>query len=373
MLALDELCDGGAEITLVCPDREFIYRPQLVLEPFGAETAIRRDLPALLAERNGRFVEDRVVEVAAERRTARTAEGDELAYDYALIAVGARMRPAFTAGHTLWIERSPITIDEIVDRGAESGRGLDLIAPSGVTWTLPLYEFALMAERRIRDRGQDVGIRIITPEQSPLAIFGPGASSAVSDLLEARGIEVSVGAHVADAEGGALRAIGAAGRLTGYPVALPTLEGIPIAGLPHDEHGFVPIDQGTRVRGVERVFAAGDGVDFPVKQGGIATEQADAAAEVIAHELGAPVDPKPFHPVLRGKLLIDTESVHMRAEIGGGAGEGIVSSDYLWWPPHKVAGRYLAPWLEAETLHAHPNPPTRLIDVEATFAAGEPG
>ena len=29
----------------------------------------------------------------------------------------------------------------------------------------------------------------------------------------------------------------------------------------------------------------------------------------------------------------------------GGGGEGVASPDYLWWPPHKVSGRYLAPWL----------------------------
>ena len=40
---------------------------------------------------------------------------------------------------------------------------------------------------------------------------------------------------------------------------------------------------------MEGVYAAGDITTFPVKQGGIATQQADAAAEAIAAELGADV------------------------------------------------------------------------------------
>ena len=47
------------------------------------------------------------------------------------------------------------------------------------------------------------------------------------------------------------------------------------------------------------IFAAGDATDQPVKQGGLATQQADAAAELIAAEAGARVTPQPFRRVLR--------------------------------------------------------------------------
>jgi sulfide:quinone oxidoreductase len=42
------------------------------------------------------------------------------------------------------------------------------------------------------------------------------------------------------------------------------------------------------------VYAAGDITAFPVKQGGIAAEQADAVAEMLASEAGADVTPAPF-------------------------------------------------------------------------------
>jgi sulfide:quinone oxidoreductase len=42
---------------------------------------------------------------------------------------------------------------------------------------------------------------------------------------------------------------------------------------------------------------------FPLKQGGIATQQADVAAASIAAHAGADIEPHPFRPVLRGLLL----------------------------------------------------------------------
>jgi sulfide:quinone oxidoreductase len=76
----------------------------------------------------------------------------------------------------------------------------------------------------------------------------------------------------------------------------------------------------------------------------------------IAHQLGAPVEPRPFKPVLRGVLLTGGAPLYLRAELDlqgtrrsgtakRGRLTGDVSSRALWWPPGKVAGRYLAPYL----------------------------
>jgi hypothetical protein len=37
--------------------------------------------------------------------------------------------------------------------------------------------------------------------------------------------------------------------------------------------------------------------------------------------------------------------------IADGHGTGATASEPLWWPPTKIAGRYLGPWL---TTHARP-------------------
>jgi sulfide:quinone oxidoreductase len=79
-------------------------------------------------------------------------------------------------------------------------------------------------------------------------------------------------------------------------VALPTLRGRPIPGIPVEEHGFVEIDEHCRVRGLEHIWAVGDITTFPVKSGGMATEQADVAAEAIAAAAGADIEPRDPRP-----------------------------------------------------------------------------
>jgi sulfide:quinone oxidoreductase len=117
------------------------------------------------------------------------------------------------------------------------------------------------------------------------------------------------------------------------------------------------------VKGADDVYAAGDGTNFPIKQGGIGTQEADAAAQHIAARAGADIEPAPFHPILRGKLITGVETLSMRSDPTGGTGEGVASLDYLWWPPHKVAGRYLAPFLSGDESH-EVEPPDHGVDVE---------
>jgi hypothetical protein len=78
-----------------------------------------------------------------------------------------------------------------------------------------------------------------------------------------------------------------------------------IEGIPRDEQDFVPIDEHARVEGLSHVYAAGDVTNFPVKHGGLAAQQADAAADAMLAELGLPIAPRPFDPVIQGVLFTD--------------------------------------------------------------------
>jgi sulfide:quinone oxidoreductase len=133
-------------------------------------------------------------------------------------------------------------------------------------------------------------------------------------------------------------------------VALAAIESRPIKGLPQDADGYLPIDSQCRVAGVADVYAAGDGTNFPLKQGGLACQQADVAAENIARAAGVPVGPSSFRPVLRGQLLTGDQPHFMHHDLSGRVGDRSESTDHLlWWPPTKVAGRYLAPYVALRT------------------------
>jgi sulfide:quinone oxidoreductase len=58
-------------------------------------------------------------------------------------------------------------------------------------------------------------------------------------------------------------------------IALPELYGPCVRGIPLSDHGFIRVNPYGRVPDAGHVFAAGDATDFPVKHGGIASQQAD--------------------------------------------------------------------------------------------------
>jgi sulfide:quinone oxidoreductase len=226
-------------------------------------------------------------------------------------------------------------------------RRVAFAVPAGASWPLPLYELALMTGAHAQERGlRKYELSLFTPEQEPLQVFGAAPSAAVRELLDARGIAFHGGRYPTEARNGELVLVPGPNVPADRVVSLPRLRGPFLAGLPYDPEGFIPTDLHGLVAGETDVYAAGDATTSPIKQGGVASQQADAAAEAIAARLGAPVEPKPFRPVLRGLLLTGATPEFMRAEVSGGEDQPpSMSKQALWWPPSKIAGRRLAPYL----------------------------
>ena len=368
LLALDDLAGDRVSLTLVAPQPDFIYKPLLVEEPFDLGPAERYELEPLTAEKGAEFVLSAVRTVRAEDHVVELDDGSTLGYDYLVVCAGGRFKPAVEGATTFPDDEEAFNADELLDRAEAKDHRVAFIVPAGVTWSLPLYELALMTQRRAAERGVDAKIAVITPESAPLAIFGPAASTAVGELLAARGIQLLTNSTVRDLSGAGITISPGDQRIgPSESIALPRMEGPRIDGLPADEDGFIPVDGHGRVKGLEDVYAAGDGTNFPIKQGGLGTQQADAVAAHIAHRVGAQETPEPFRPVLRGKLLTGEESMSMRADVAGGGGEGVASHDYLWWPPHKISSRYLTSLLHYGDVHAEPEPPGSSLDVEVAL------
>jgi sulfide:quinone oxidoreductase len=369
LMALRDLAGDRAEITLVAPQPEFVYRPWLVEEPFSPMPAERRELQPLAEQFEAEFVQQPLARMRPDDAIAELGDGTELGYDAAVVCIGARLRAPFEGVHTLAAAGAPLEINELLRQAAgHPSRRLALIVPPRVTWPLPIYEVAMMAERRARELGLEVALEVITPESAPLIVFGRVPSDAVAELLAERRIGLRPNAYaIAYEDGEVMLKPGDERVAAGAVVALPLLEGPRVEGLPADDEGFIPIDEHARVQGIDSVYAAGDGTNFPIKQGGIGTQQADAAAAHISMRMGAAIEAVPFHPVLRGKLLVGDESVNLRADVAGGGGPGMVSEDYLWWPPQKVGGLYLAPYLEGEEAHHGLEPPRHPLDVEVAL------
>jgi sulfide:quinone oxidoreductase len=359
VMALSDLGERQLELELISPGERFVVRALSVGEPFGGADAPGYALGAICAHFGARFVRDRVDRVDPYRCRVRTAAGADHEYDALVLATGALPQDPWPGVLTFHGPQDAPAVRALLSAAA-SGRvsQVAFVVPAGVSWPLPVYELALMTARA----GGVESVHLVTPERAPLALFGPKAGEAVHTLLGAAGIEVhlEVAADVAD-RGRCVR-LATGDLVVDRVVTLPRLAGPRLGGLPSDEAGFLPVDDHARVRGVEHVYAAGDGADYLVKQGGIATQMAGAAAHHIAWSAGAPVDPEPFQPVLRGRLMTGNGDAFLRKDARG---HSDASAEALWWPPAKVNGRYLAPWLARwEQTREMTRPPAGGIDVD---------
>jgi sulfide:quinone oxidoreductase len=299
-LALRDLAGKRLEVELWAPCDEFAYRPFALGESWDSVDISRYDLDSLLRRVGVSFRRDGIFSVDSDAGLAMAGEGRQIPYDYLLVATGARMLWAVPGAATFW---------GAADEGGFGGlmrrlrrgilRDVAFTMPSGQSWGLPVYELALLASTALAKCGiGDAGLVVVTPEDAPLEAFGRVVAEQMAQLLREHRIEVVTGVHPLGFEDGHLRVVPGESIATDAVVSLPRLEGHRIDGLPFGLDGFLPVDRHCGVVGVERVFAAGDVTSFPVKQGGIATQGADAAAEAIAAAAGCAVEPAPFDPVL---------------------------------------------------------------------------
>ncbi len=378
-LALRALAEDRVGVELIAPEPHFWYRPLAVAEPFGLGEVRQFELAELAAAAGATFSLGALTGVDVGRRLAQTSVGSSIPYDVLLVACGAVPTPAVTGALTF---RGPADTERIRDLLGEIVAGqvgrLAFVVPWGAVWSLPIYELALMTAAYLAERELDhVELALVTPEDEPLQLFGRAGSEAVRKLLDERGIAVQTGSCPVELVDGELRLIPEGAIAADRVVALPRLRGLRIDGLPQTVERFIPVDAHGQVHGLADVFAAGDITSFPVKQGGIAAQQADAAAEMIAANAGADLTPQPFRPVLRGLLLTGRQPRYLRHELTGGAGDASAASpEPLWWPPAKIVGRYLAPFLGAVAgVESPPEAPAApgAVPVEVELDTGKTG
>ena len=349
LLALRDLAGDRVALTLLAPNDEFVYRPMSVREPFAFAAAARYPLATIAADLGVELVADKLGWVEPEQQVVHTESAVPLEYDALVLTLGATLYPRF---------KHAITIDD--RRMDESMRGLiqdveagyltsvAFVAPGRMAWPLPLYELALMTAGRAEDMGAELDATLITPEDRPLSLFGEEVSDGVAALLAAKRIRVITSSYTEIPKAGELVINPGDRRLrVQRAVALPELYGPAVRGLPVSEHGFLRVDRFGQVPDTGPVFAAGDAVDFAVKQGGVGSQQADVAAESVAALAGADIAPKPFNPEIYGVLLTDEKPRYIHAKITGGHG---FSSEFREEPiagmTQKIAARYLAPYLD---------------------------
>lgn len=348
-LALHDLGGDRLELTLLCPETEFHYRPMAVREPFAYRAAERHPVALVAAAAGAELVAGRFASVSAAEHVVHTEDGEQIGYDALLLALGAQAHVRFP--HALTIDDS--RLDEqmhglIADVDGGYVRSIAFVVPVRMAWPLPIYELALMTARRAYEMDVTLSVSVATPEETPLAVFGEAAGHAVAELLRAAGVTVYTDARceVPDSRHVVINP-GDRTLEADRIVSLPELFGPAVRGLRSDEHGFLPVDDHCAVAGVAGVFAAGDVTNSPLKHGGLAAQQADTAAAAIAALAGCDVVAEPLRPVIRGMLLTGADPVYLTATVSAGRGvHSEVSTEPAWLPASKIVARYLGPFLQ---------------------------
>ncbi len=378
-----------ARITLVSDSEEFLFKPNTIYIPFGADPAsLLIPLAKPAARRGIRFLKGAVEGVDAAAGTAQV-NGSALPWDYLVIATGAAMAAAEVVGlaehaETIWTPAEMASLGRrlraLVDEARRGARRRILfLVPPNNKCAGPLYEIVFMTETWLRRQGVRDRFELVytTYEPSFIAAFGPKLHELVVPEFAKRGIEGHTGWRVSTV--GAETVTYENGERVGYDLLVafpPYVAAVRYEGLPADERGFLQTELGSRrVAGHERIFAPGDAGDFPVKQAFLAFLQADAAAEQIAAEVlgrepGAVFDPvsmcvmEQFDTATFAQVPLTLtgdplQPVAVRPDADGGYRVGVSP---LWRLGKKLLGLYL-PFRFRAGLPFHAGAPWRAMEL----------
>ena len=346
MLALRAFCGERVGIDMYAPREDFVMRPLAVVEAFGKGEVLKFELDDVVSDSGGTFYRHSVVAIDPDNRRIVLQDGDEVDYDFVIVATGTKSLWVVPGAMTFWGPGSQESVTEVLElmKSGENPRVV-LTMPDPTGWPLPIYEFALyLASLTGEDDSLNAEITIVSPEGAPLQAFGKRASDSVADMLEESGI-----GFIADTVPAAF----GNGRLSTLPndsieadavLTLPHLTGRHIDGIPFNDDGFIPTDSHGRIIGLEREFAAGDVIDYPLKFGGFATGQADIVAASIAATIRGDDPPTEFEPEFKATILPPDGPVFLGEDEDWSDLDQEAASEG-WNPARKIRGKYLSPVL----------------------------
>jgi len=352
LLALRALAGDQVRLTLVSPERVFAYRPAATLEAFDEGPPQHYDLREIADDLHATYLCARLEAVGSTNKWVRLSSGGRLQYDSLVLAIGARARVGIPGALTFRGQGDvPRFRNLLVDVGKGKIKRLVFAVPAGASWPLPLYELALMSASYAAERELETEVSVVTPEQTPLEMFGSEGSQLVAELMAERRVRF-VGNSVATE----VRRDGTLTLQFDPPikadrvVAAPELQGAAISGIPGNWWGFVPTDGVGRVESLDHVYAAGDITTFPIKHGSLATQQADRIALTIAAQLGVAARETRGDRVLRARLIGGPRPLLLRTELDQFGRPRTTQLERRESDPalggSKVFGRYLTPYLQ---------------------------
>lgn len=315
------------QITIVDQDQKHYYQPGFLFIPFG----IYRPEDVVKPKRNFfppgvNVVFSGIDAIEPDKNRVRLADGKLLAYDWLILATGAKTNPDETEGlkDEGWyrdifdfytIEGATALGEHLQDW--EGGRLVINIVEMPIKCPVAPLEFAFLADSWFTQRGMrdKVEIEFVTPLSN--AFTKPVAARYLGDFLEQKNIKLTTDFSVGSVDAKHRRIVSWDEKEVGYDllVTIPTNQGdacIERSGL-GDELNFVPTEKRTlRAKQHENIFVIGDATDLPASKAG---SVAHFEAEILFEN---------FRRAIAGRPLREDFDGHANCFIESGFGKGLL-------------------------------------------------
>lgn len=318
------------QITLVSRSRNFIFYPALVRLAFGKceREDVSFDLRQAMLNRRVNFIEAEVARIDPFERNVTIAHGEvegKLGYDYLVFALGRRLATERIHGFYEHAQHV-LTVDKAIKFGGaikkfKEGRAV-FGQCRGARLPVPVYESAFALARLLEEKGQRENVRITVV--SPTTLEGDlGDAKAADSLAKAfahRQIEFLPNLSIDSLTENS--ASTTAGEKINFNLLMlvPPFRGSPAASYMGitSPTGYINVDWTMRVMGHERMYAAGDCVNFDgPKMGHMAVRQAEVAAANLA-------------AAIEGHEPVSHYQHEMRFVIEGVGSDGLYLHKDLW-------------------------------------------
>ncbi|MGA7180620.1 MAG: FAD-dependent oxidoreductase [Thiobacillaceae bacterium] len=310
-----------AEITLITPAAEFVYYPGLIWVPSGLRRGgdLRVDLHGWLVKQRIQLWQGRVTGLSDGGRKVLTDKG-EIANDALLIASGGRFLKALPGiEHAITICEGISAAETMRDRLAAMeggtialGFGTNPKEPAAMRGG-PMFELLFGLDTLLRQQGRRDKFCLVffNPAPEPGKRLGDKAVKGLLREMAQRNIDTHLGCKILGFEADKVKTEG--GEIPADMILfMPGMTGpdwLANADLPKSAGGFVVADAHCQVKGLDKVYVAGDagsypGPDWMPKQAHMADLQAKAAVENLVNGLQG----KPATARFRAELIciVDT-------------------------------------------------------------------
>lgn len=304
---LKEKLKEDIDLQLVERKKTFDFPPSYpwLMVGMRRKEQVQKDLDLLRKKKKIQVLNDEVLSIDVEGKSALTKGGGKLPFDYLVIALGAEYSttaiPGFSehARHIYDLE-SALKFKEAVE---VFNGGTIAVGISRTPFKCPAapYEVSLLLDDYYHKKGirNKIKFEFFTPEAIPVPAVGPDIGSKVLELLKSRGINYhpklkvsEIGANELSFESGEKLSYDLLFCVPPHAAPRPVVE----AGLT-DETGWIPVNAKTLETEHTGIYAIGDVASIPTPKGYTpflpkAGVFAHGQAEVVANNLAAEITGK---------------------------------------------------------------------------------